>query len=330
MPQIQNNYKKAEKYIAAIVGALARDTVLPMTFTRYDGRGFVGAQNDTVTVKLPGVTVARDYEWRTRNNPIVLDLIGRTHVDIKLNQHTTSAVPITDEEDTLDLTDYATEILTPQANAMVEKLERKTLAGLLAAPFKHVGGPIDAAEEDDPFKYALKVGGLLDQDGVPGTGRRIVAGSNAYAWFVESAALQKSDPAAATTAYRQAVPGRLANFDIVNGGRFVDPNAIYPVHSTALILANLAPSIQPGVVWAVRRAYKGYSMRLVRDYDQPFARGRSLLSTFTGVNSVNDEYTYDADGYFVLDADGNPVITGKNVRGARGTFTPTPPPAPTP
>lgn len=328
MPQIQNNYDKAKKYIAAIVGALPRDTVLPMTFTRYDGRGFVGAQNDTVTVRLPGVTIARDYEWRTRNNPIVMDLIGRTSVDIRLNQHTTSAVPITDEEDTLDLTSYSVEVLTPQLNAMVEKLERKTAAGLEAVVFKHMD--LDAAETDDPFKYALKVGGVLDAQGTPGAGRKLLVGSNAYAWLVQSAALQKSDPAAATTAYREAVPGRLAGFDIVNGGRFLDANAIFPVHSTALILANLAPSIQPGVVWGVRQSYQGYSMRLIRDYDQPFARGRSLLSTFTGVNSVKDEYLYDADGYFVLDDDGNPQVTGNNVRGAFGTFTPVEEPPPTP
>src|SRR5690606_41781976 len=125
MAQNQNIYLKAKKWVAAAVGALERDTVLPMAFARYDGNGFVGAENDTVTWKLPGLTTARDYEFRTRNNPIVLDYITRTSVSIQLNEPVYNAIPITDEENTPDVTSFAEEIVTPQDHAGATTMEIK-------------------------------------------------------------------------------------------------------------------------------------------------------------------------------------------------------------
>ena len=40
-----------------------------------------------------------------------------------------------------------------------------------------------------------------------------------------------------------------------------------------------------------------------------------------GVNSVNDELQLDEDGLPVFDENGDPVLTGKNVRIASGRFT---------
>jgi hypothetical protein len=317
---VANNYIKAAKYAALAVGALDRTTVLPQVFTKYDGGNFRGAEDDTVSFKLPGVTQARDYEWRTRTNPIVLDKIGRTKISIKLDTHTYSAVPITDEELTLDLTDFATEILSPQLVAVVERLEGKVMAGLRAAPFAVTN--LDAAEADDPYDKALDWAAALDEVFCPTDGRKLLLGSNAWKWIAKSDALVKYDRTAAETAFRKATLGEIAGFEIVKSAR-LGANEIFAVHPTALILANVAPENPDGATYSARQQYKGMGVRVLKDYDPNFLRDRSIVSTFTGVSSVNDQYQVDANG-LVLDAEGNPTLTGKNVRGGKGTFTPTP------
>jgi hypothetical protein len=317
---VANNYLKAQKYAALAVAALDRTTVLPQVFTKYDGGNFRGAEDDTVSFKLPGVTQARDYEWRTRTNPIVLDKIGRTKISIKLDTHTYSAVPITDEELTLDLSDFASEILSPQLVAVIERLEGKVMAGLRAAPFNVTD--LNAAEADDPYDKALDWSAALDAQFTPVEGRKLLLGSNAWKWLMKSEALVKYDKDAAATAFRKATFGEIANFDVIKSARLA-PNEIFAVHSSALVMANVAPENPDGATYSARQQYKGMGVRVLKDYDPNFLRDRSIVSTFTGISSVNDQYLTDENG-LVLDADGNPQITGKNVRGGKGTFTPTP------
>lgn len=313
-----NTYIKAPRYAALAVAALNRRVVLPNVFTKFDGAAFIGALDDTVTFKLPGVTQARDYEWRTRTNPIVLDKIGRTSISIKLDTHTYSAVPITDEELTLDLSEFGTEILDPQTNALIERLEGKVMAGLRAAPFKVTN--LNAVAADDPYDWALGADATLDAQFTPQDGRKLLLGANAWRWIMKSDALVKYDPSQAQSAFRRATIAQIANFEIVKSPRLA-PNEIFAVHPSALVLANVAPGNPDGATYSYRTQAQGFGVRVLKDYDPNFLRDRSIVSTFTGISSVNDEYNQDATG-LILDGNGNPTITGKNVRGAKGTFTP--------
>ncbi len=318
-----NTYIKARKFAALAVGALERDTVLPNIVTRYDANGFVGALNDTVTAKLPGVTVARDYEWRTRTAPIVLDSIGRTSVDIKLDTHVYNAIPITDEELTLDIESFGEEVVVPQVNAIGERLDSKVMAALRAAPFKvtNLAASGSGATPTNAYNWAVGLSAQMTANGCPATGRVLLVGANPWAWLMQSPQLVTMDPNQATSAFREAVMGRIAGFDVITSA-LVTANEIFAVHPSWAVLANLAPDVPEGVTYGARRTYKGYSLRVVRDYDPNYARDRSFINTFVGISSVNDEYLRDGAGALTLDVNGNPQLTTKNVRGSRGTFTP--------
>lgn len=334
-----NTYIKPEKYVSLALAMLERDTVLPNIVTRYDGNGFVGAQDDTVTIRTDGITKARDYEFRTRTNPIVMDEIYRNAWDIKLDTHTYSAVGITDEELTLDITSFAEEVLSPQLVAIRERLEGKVVTALGAAPFKITD--LDAAEADDPYRWAVGARSRLNSQGTPRAGRILLVGSDVEPWLLSNPSMVTMDPTAATTAFREAQLGRMAGFTLMSS-ELIGATSIYALHPSWSVLANLAPEVPQGVVFGARRAYQGYSLRAIRDYDSNYLRDRSVLSTFTGINSINDEYdrytaldqstptarwTARPSGYEVGDiviTDGMPVFTTKNVRGAKGTFTPAP------
>jgi len=320
---VPNTYIKAVKYANLAVAALFRDTVLTNTVTRTDGAAFRGALDDTITFKMPGVTVARDYEWRTRVNPIVLDKIGRSVISIKLDTHTYNAIPITDEELTLDLENFSREVLVPQSEALGKRLDGKIAAALRAAPFKNTALNAAEATDTNPYKWALKASALLDGYGTPRSGRQLIVGLNPWVWLMSSDQLVKMDPAQATTAYREAVAGRIANFDILTAPE-VGVNEIFAVHPSWAVLANVAPENPEGATYSAQANYQGYGVRVLKDYDPNFLRDRSILSTFTGISTVKDELQVDGNGNPVLDGNGNPQYTNVSVRGARGTFTPAP------
>lgn len=323
-----NTYIKAEQWVSLALAALYRDSVLPNVVTRYDGRGFIGAKDDRVHYKLKPVTKARDYEWRTRTAPIVVDEIYRTDAEIKLDTHTYSANGITDEELTLDISDFGTEIVLPQLEAVRDRLERKVVSALATAPFGLTN--LNAVAADSAFTKALGWSAALTSRGMPLTNRTLVVGSAVYPWIMADPKLIQYDSNQATTAYREAMFGRIAGFDAVQSD-LIPATAIYALHPTWAVLANLAPEIPQGVTYGARRTFEGYSLRVIRDYDSNYARDRSLVSTFSGISSINDEFARWAQGdtiptgYEVGDIKitaGEPVLTGKNVRGAKGVFTP--------
>lgn len=337
LEQGHNTYIHAEKYVSLALAMLERDTVLPNIVTRFDGGAFRGAKDDTVNYRLPGITKARDYEWRTRTAGIEVDEIYRTKLSISIGTHVYSANHITDEELTLDIENFSAEVLEPQLTAVRERLESKVVAALAAAPFKKTD--LDAtgsgATPTDPYRFALGAKSALDAQGTPHANRVLLVGTNVEPWLLDSDKLIRMDPPATLSAFREAALYRMAGFTILSN-QLIGANAIYALHPSWAVLANVAPEIPTGVVYGARRNYRGYSVRVIRDYDPNFLRDRSVISTFTGINSVNDEYdryitadprladapaTYGV-GDIVVNADGEPVFTGDNVRGAKGTFTP--------
>lgn len=320
-----NTYLKPEKYVAMSIAALEAKATLPFAFTRFNGDSIKGAKDDTVAVfKTPGITRARDYEWRSRTAPIVLDRIARTQTAIKLGEHVYNAVPVTDEEMTLDVTNFAQEVVAPQATAVVNRLEGKILRALeTKAGFKYTN--LDAAEADDPYDKALDWSTVLDGQGTPSDGRKLLVGANVKKWIMKSEALLKYDLQQANTAFRRAQFGQIANFDVVSSP-LLNPNAIYAVHPSALVVANIAPLVPNDGGYGATMTSGGWSMRVVRRFEMNYAQTISMLSTFVGVEPIKDELEMEKDDQGIpapkLDEEGEPVYTGKNVRGASGLFTP--------
>ena len=331
-----NTYLKAEQRIQLALAELYRRTNFSNLVTRFDGNGFIGALNDTLHYTLPGMTRARDYEWRTRNAPIIFDEIYRTKLNIVLNKHMTQGVKFTSEEEKFDLNSYRTEILVPQVEAVASRFDSKVTAGLLAADWAVTDLNVVATGDDagaTALKKALAIKAKLDAAGCPASGRRLVLGANPFAWFAGADATQKYDAGQAQTVFREGVFGRIAGMDIVDGVQQLGENDIIVAHPSFAIMANAAPDVPSGAAWGARSSFEGWALRVVRQYDINYDTDRSLVSTFWGLTEVKDQYArYTAatigtatDGSEVGDViivDGEPTFTGKNARGGKGTFTP--------
>ena len=319
---------KPQKVVAFFLGMLERELITPFVVTRVAQDFFKGAQNDTVTLRVSGLrAVARDYEFRTRTAPIVLDdIAGEDSIDVKLDTHSYSATALTDEQMTLDEINFATEVLGPQVEAVVGRFESKVVTGLRNAAVKHT---VTFGDAVDPHLVAVEARRLMSSEKVaPMNGRAFLIGSDIAANFLASDRLSRYDSTGqeGSPALREAIIGRLAGAPvIVHDG--LDPDEGYYLHKSGLVLGNVAPVVPQGVTAGRTGISKnGFAVRWIQDYDPNYLRDRSVVSSFLGVNDVQDERdpatgdirpdNYDPDGA------GAGAATGpRNVRIVKLDFT---------
>jgi hypothetical protein len=333
---------KAKKQSQMTLPMVERMLVLPRFLTILGKENFTGAANDTVNFKVTegSIATARNYDFRGRSGPIVLDDIYQTggSIPVRLNTHIVSATGLEDEHFTLDDINFAQDVLLPQATSVADDIEAKALSAIRnTTSIKH---EVDFGDGDDPHLVAVEAKRLMDGEKVaPTSGRIFLVGNNVGANFRASERLSDANLIdSVAPAVRDAVIGRLSGSLVVehNG---LDPDEAFYMHGTSFILANAAPNVPRGAVTGnsgMRR--NGLAMRWIQDYDANFLRDRSIVSTFMGMNEVRDERDengdwiveegeFDADELEVMrKRDGSevvpvPVGTRKNVRIVRLNFT---------
>ena len=319
---------KAKKQAQFALPMVEKQLVLPLLLTIVGKENFTGAKNDTVNFKLKdgSIATARDYDFRGRTGPIVLDDIFQTggNMPIRLNTHVVSATGLEDEHFTLDDITFATDVLAPQVTAVVERVEGKALAAIRGTTkIKH---SISFDETADPHLVAVEAKRLMDgEKAAPYSGRVFVVGNDIAAHFRASDRLSRYDSVglAGTPALRDAVIGALSGSPVVEHNGLAPDEGFY-LHGTSFILANAAPNVPRGAVTGNSGISKrGVSVRWIQDYDANYLRDRSIVSTFIGVNEIRDER--DADGNWIIEEgefDDEELTVMRNKDGS--TVTPVP------
>lgn len=296
---------KPEKFIPYLFPLLQRELVTPLLVTRVADDTFVGAQGDTVTMRVGGLrTVARKYEWRTRTAPIVLDDIeGGDGIPITFGTHTYSATGLTDENVTMDEVELVREVLQPQVEAVARDLEGDVVAAYDDLPtretvtFREVapGAAGFDPEVNDPYFVALNAQAALDrQRRAPRNGRVWLVGSNVAAAILKSDRVSKFDWAGPSNALalREATIANLAGLNVVTS-QALDPDFSVVTHQSSLVLGTVAPKAPRGAVMSQAAGANGFAMRWLMDYDSNFLRDRSIVSMFSGITHVYDEVHLD-------------------------------------
>lgn len=305
---------KPEKVVEFFLAMLQRELVLPEFITTVGDDFFVGAKDDTVTLRIPGLlATARDYQWRTRTADIQFDDIeGGAAVTVKLDTHSYSATELTDEHMTLDLVDFGTEVLAPQVAAVTNRFEAKVVAGLRGANTKH-NLTFDGA--DDPHLVALEARRRMDAEKVaPVNGRTFLVGSDIAAQWLASDRLSRNDSIGvdgANNAVREHTIGRLAGAPVVESAS-LNPGEGFYIHKTGVVMGSVAPKVPRGAVQGARLSRRGYAVRWIQDYYANRLVDRSIVSAFLGINDVRDE----------RNADGSIKDAAQNVRIVKLTGTP--------
>lgn len=285
-----NVFLSSAELAGAGLERLRREIMLPRYFTRRGLADFRGQPNDTVNLRVPAILTARDYEWRTRNNPIILDEINEVSVPVTLDQHIYSAVAVTDEEATLDIVNFFAQVTTPQIIAVAERIENLLATEIAGATYTY--GPViyseDANSEGTPFYKALvDARKLLNANHVPQGDRVVIIGSDVEAAALKEEDLRRADASGSTQTLRNGELGRLAGFTIVTS-LSVPADFAVAAHRSAFVFANVAPIVPRGVTSGAGVAEGGIAMRQIFDYDTSYLRDRSVISSFAGTASVED------------------------------------------
>ena len=286
---------KPEKIVEFFLGMVERELLAADVVTRVSDDFFKGAKNDTVSMRVGNLrATARDYEFRTRTAEIQFDDIeGGDTVPIKLDRHVYSATTLTDEHFTLDNIDFATEVLTPQVEAVVGNYESKIVAAFRNSSPK---ATVSSTLATDPHKVALEARRVMNiQEVAPLSNRFFLVGASVEAAWLASDRLARYDSIGQpnSPAVREAIVGKLAGAPVIPH-LALDPTEAYYVHRSAFVMGSVAPVAPRGATLSAKASRNGYAARWLMDYDARYLRDRSVVSSFIGVNEIMDER--DANG----------------------------------
>lgn len=293
-----NTFLKARQIVEAAQLILRREIVLPRTvWTDLTKADFVGALDDTVTMRAPAIRTANKRTMRS-NTPLSAADRQDVSVDVKLTDHVYDLLKIRDEELTLDIRDFARQILQPQMRAVAEGLEDVIGDTLAAAPVTAAQTIDFASATDKGFDVLIAAGAKLNSFNVPRSERFFVAGTNVEAALFSDDRVVKANEAGTDSALREATIARLAGFTVV-GSNAIGADEAYAYHRTAVAFAAIAPDLPAGAAMAESVNDEGFGLRYLRDYAPENATGpvdRSLVDSFVGAASVNDDLAdLDAD-----------------------------------
>lgn len=277
-----NSFLKPTVIAPTALGLLLREIVLPRLVWTDAVPSFVGALNDTVSIRVPARRTATKRTLRA-GTAIVNQVSHEFAVPVTLDTDIYNGAPITDEELTLDIVSFGTQILQPQVRAIVEGLEDEVALTITGATYTDT----IELDEADPFIGFVDARTFLNDNNVTRTGRVMLVGSAVEAAVIKSDRLSKYDQSGSSDALREATIGRMAGFEVV-GSNAIPADEAYAFHRTAYVLGAHAPLVPDGATYGQRVSDEGIGMRWIRDYDYTNTTDRSLVNVWTGTAVVED------------------------------------------
>lgn len=286
---------KATQIVSAGLGLLEREATLPQLVWRDAVGDFAGALNDTISIRLPAYATARTRALRS-GTARTRDSLAETKVDVTLDTDIYKDVKITDEELTLDIVSFGTQVLNPVLNGHVQKMEDLVAAEMSGATYAKT--LVHDISDAKPYvDVALAARKLLNNARVPSAGRALVVGSDLEAELLQDDKFINSDYMGNGTILREGQIGRVAGFDVFPSSA-IAPSEAYAFHRTAFVMSQRAPVVPAGAPFGASQSYRGYSLRVVRVLDSATIEDILATDSWVGLNTVTDNGYFDAQGRF--------------------------------
>lgn len=288
----------AERIAATSLGLLIRELTLPRTIWRDPVRGaFVGAKNDTVSVRLPAYAPARTRALRS-GAARVKDSLNERKVDLTLDIDIYKDIGITDEELTLDISDFGAQVLNPVMVGIVDRMSTEVATAMAGADYATEIG-FTYATDDAWEDMILAAREALNKAHVPMADRYLAVGSNIETALLSTDLFVKANESGdGGDALREATLGRKGGFTIVSAPD-LPPDEAYAYHRTAFAMTNMAPVVPAGAPWGAIQTFQGFSIRVVRIFDPDAVEDRVVFDSWMGIDAVTDEGYFNANGVWV-------------------------------
>ena len=283
-----SSYIKPEVVLAATHGLLEREIVLPQLVWRDPVSNFAGAKNETVSLRLPAYVKANKRALRSGSTRATTDRHQRI-VDVRLDTDIYLDTPITDEELSLDIVSFGTDVLTPVVNAFGRALEDEVSDLILGADYDLTGEAFSDSTDKAIREWIISLAQQLNDANVPATERTLLVGTEI------AASIQASDFFSTASAYSGAasmlssatLSASLYGFRIVVSNQLPTDGAV-AFHRTAFALSSFAPKVPDSVKWAARSAVAGIGLRHVKVTDQAEVADIFKTDAWVGSSTVYD------------------------------------------
>lgn len=273
------------------VALLTRQLVLPMTVARVPGGEFAGDNGDTITVR-----VRTPRSARTQASPgaqITYDALNETPVDVELS-HLYDATRLTDEDLSLNLVDFGSQVTQPQVASVATGAEDRLAAAMngVAADASFSGTPSDT----DTDEQILAAREALSEADVPAGDRFLACAPDVISRLLGVDKFVRADAVGDGTAIREATMGRIYGFTVIESNGLAAGTAV-AYHRTGFVFANRTP-VPPRGLSSTQTATAtngGVSMRQIFQYQPDILSDASVLSTFAGAAVVDSDRVYKID-----------------------------------
>lgn len=290
-----SSYIKPEVVLAATHGLLEREIVLPALVWRDPVSNFAGAKNETVSLRLPAYVKANKRALRSGTTRSTTDRHQRL-VDVRLDTDIYLDTPISDEELSLDIVSFGTDVLTPVVNAFGRSLEDEVSDLILNTPYDLIGAAFDDSTDKAIREWMVSLAQQLNDANVPVTERVLLVGTGI------AASIQASDYFSTASAFSGAasllasatLSMNLYGFRVVVSNQLPTDGAV-AFHRTAFALSSFAPKVPDSVKWAARSAVAGIGIRHVKVTDTEEVADIFKTDAWVGSSYVYDYGTLNGD-----------------------------------
>lgn len=281
-----NQFLTATVIARQALANLYETTVMASLVHRDYEAEFSRKQGDAITIRKPAVFTAQEYD---RTQGINIQAAQEGSVNMTLNHFADVSFAVTSEDMTLKVQDFDEQLLTPALEAISQKIDRDLLV-LRDDITTEVGDATPNAAGEDYTGYngnypwsdsrvLIQAGAILDTKKVPGMQRSVVTGPTTKSRWIAEKAWRSADRRGSTEGLLEASMGnRVSGFDPywtqnvgqpaqspASGQPTTEVNVAF--HKTAFALAFRPLELPQGAIDAAMVPYKGFALRVVRDYD---------------------------------------------------------------
>lgn len=277
--------------IETAIQLLQRKIVLPRLVWR-DGLGdWKGRLNDTVSIRILDPVASHQNTLRATGSgrDLTYSDLTETTIDVKIDRRPYNIVRLTDEEETLDIENFATQVLARQVNSIGLRLEDNVASLITGAPYLTANQFV--AAPNDIYAQIVHADTALNEAEIPEEGRILVVGSRVEEALRLDDRLIRVDSQGsfAEDALQRARLGQIAGYTIIKS-HALPKGAAFLYHPTAFAVVSRpprAPYAGAPAVGAVA-ADGGFALRWIGDWDLDAQTDRSLIDCFYGDEVIQD------------------------------------------
>jgi coat protein Gp5 len=291
-----NTFLKPSVIVKAALGLLVREITLPRLVWRDAVPDFAGALDDTISIRVPAFAPARTRALRS-GAARTRDSITERKVDVTLTTDVYKDIRITDEQLSLDISDFGSQVLNPAVQGVVQALE-DVLVAKMQEPTYHTTIAFNTATDDAWDDLIIPAREALNKANVPMNERGLAVGAELESALLRTDLFVKANESGSRDALEDATIGRKAGFQVVSAPG-LGPLEGYAFHKTAYVMNERAPKVPQSAAFGASESYQGFAMRVVKVLDPDTIEEILALDAWVGANYVTDDGYFDSNGLFI-------------------------------